>query len=140
MVRDQQFVGHRLDILRKGRPRFLDVGSVALSELVALGLFGVTLPCEVLPVSDAGDRDGVDAVVYVVDACLFLVLRLQPPYLAEIGSRCTLDRIDAVKDRLQVESGVAADDADVDTLAVAESFRHLGHCEPVVLPAPVILL
>ena len=52
--------------------------------------------------SDAGDRDGVDAVVYVVDACLFLILRLQPPYLAEIGGSGSLDRMDMFKDRLQV--------------------------------------
>ena len=95
-------------------------------------------PAVVLPAADTGDRDGVDAVVDVVRALLAGILLLQSPHLAERGGRGTLDRIDSVKNRLQIEPCIFADDADVDSLPIAESFGHLRHGKGLALPAPVI--
>ncbi len=65
---------------------------------------------------------------------------LQSPHLAERGGRGTFDRIDSVKNRLQIEPCIFADDADVDSLPIAESFGNLGHGEAFVFPAPVVEL
>ena len=140
MVGNEQFVGRRLDIFGKGRPGFLEAGFAAFAVAVSLLVGDILRPAVVLPAADTGDRDGVDAVVDVVRALLAGILLLQSPHLAERGGRGTLDRIDSVKNRLQIEPCIFADDADVDSLPIAESFGNLGHGEAFVFPAPVVEL
>lgn len=81
MVGHKQFVGHRLDILGEGRPRFLEAGFVGFTVIESLLVGGVLRPTVVLPAADAGDRDGVDAVVDVIHALLAGVFLLQAPHL-----------------------------------------------------------
>ena len=140
MVRHEQLVGNRQDILREGRPGLLEPGFGRLAAFVTLLVARMLRPKVVLPAADAGDRDGIDAVVRVVHALLLSVVRLQAPHAPELRRRRPLDRIDPVEDRLQIEPRILPDDADVDPLAIAEPLGHLGHGEAFELAAPIVEL
>ena len=98
MVCHEQFVGHGLDILGKGRPGFFEAGFGTFAVVVLLLFGGILRPAVILLAADAGDRDGIDAMVHMIHALLLGVLLLQPPHLAEGRGRGTLDRMDPVKD------------------------------------------
>ena len=97
-------------------------------------------PSVVLRATDAGDGDGVDAVVDVVHAFFLCILLLQSPHFAEGVGRGTLDGVDPLENALEVEPRIAPDDAYVHALAVAETVGHLGHREALVLSFPVVEL
>ena len=140
VVCHEQFVGHRLDILGKGRPRLFEAGFAAFTITESLLVGGILRPAVVLPAADAGNRDSVDTVVDMIRALLAGILLLQSPHLAECGRRGAFDRVDPIEDSLQIETRIFADDADVDSLPVAESFGNFGHGEAFVFSAPVVEL
>ncbi len=74
----------------------------------------------------------------MIHALFRRILLLQPPHPAERSRRSTLDRINPVEDCLQIEPRIPADDANIHTLPIAESFGHLRHGKGLALPAPVI--
>lgn len=61
-----------------------------------------------------------------------------PHIRAEFGRGGAFDRMDSLEDRLQIESRVLADDADIDPLPVAEPVGNFRHREALVLAAPVV--
>lgn len=140
MVRDEQFVGYGFDILGKGRPRLVETRPSSRPVAVPLFIGGVPGPAVVFLRADAGDRDGVDAVVYMIYALFAGVFFLQSPHFTESVGRGTFDDIDPPENRFQVEPCILPDDPDIDPLPVAETFRDFGHGEPFVFSAPVIAL
>ena len=68
------------------------------------------------------------------------IFLLQSPHPAEFGRGGAFDRIDSLEDRLQIESRVLADHADIDSLPVAEPVGNFRHRETLVLAAPVVEL
>ncbi len=140
MVSHQQFVGRGLYILGEGRPRFFEYGFAPFTVTIILLLGGVLRPQVVLLATDAGYRYGVDAMMDVVRALLLRILLLQSPHLAEFGGRRAFYGIYAVENRLQVEAGIAAYDAYVDSLTVGEAVGRFGHRETLVFPDPIVQL
>ena len=146
VVHHKQFVGQSLDVFREGSPRFGERRALGTSAFILFKLLVVTCCGIVFAGSDAGNNDGIDAVVDVVVARFACIFILYAPHLAVFSGGASLYHADialrtvvgAVEERLQIESGILSNQSDAGTLTPAEALGHLHHGEAFVLAAPIV--
>ena len=144
-MNDEKFLCNLLEVLREGGPRLVELGLRSITFIIIIHIMMV-LPHHVeLVLADAGNYDGIDAMMGMAVARLLLVLILYAPHLTELRGDGSLDAEDltavgvecVVEITFQVEGRIFGNQSDACTLAACKAFGNFRHGKSVILAFPV---
>ena len=138
VMRNQEFILNMFHIGNKRGPGFLKLRLLTFSLTIVILIMIELSQFIILRLVNAGNGDGINAVVDMVDALLGCIFLLNSPHLPEIGCGNTLDNIDLLENRLEEHARIAGYDTDIRALTARKALGHFRHCEPLIFSSPVI--